>query len=77
MTAHVDGSESVADVAERLMADYDGIVPSERVASVVVEAAGDLRGQVPPGAQAEVLVTAVYISASYCIFGIFGGSSSA
>lgn len=55
MTAYLDGLQSVADVAERLMADYDGIVPLEMVASVVMEAAGDLRGQVPPGAQAEML----------------------
>ena len=55
MTAYLDGLASVADVAGRLMVEYDGIVPLGMVASVVVEAVGDLHGQVPPGALAEML----------------------
>lgn len=54
-TAYVDRMESVADVAERLMVTYDGIVPLRMVTNVVLEAARDLRGQVPPGALAEML----------------------
>ena len=42
-------------VAEQLATEFDGIVPPERVASIVLESASDLSGQVRPEAFPELL----------------------
>jgi hypothetical protein len=51
----VDVSRSAEDVAERLMTEFDGIVPPRVVTNIVLEAAGDLEGQVRPEAFPELL----------------------
>jgi hypothetical protein len=51
----VDVSRSAEDVAERLMTEFDGIVPPRVVTNIVLEAVGDLEGQVRPEAFPELL----------------------
>lgn len=46
---------SVADVAERLMGEYEVTVSPARVSDVVLQARRDLAGEVPDGAFAEFL----------------------
>lgn len=55
MTTYLDSSESVDDVAQRLMAEFDGILPKRQVARTVLQAVADLDGQVPPGALPQML----------------------
>ena len=50
-----DEKHSALCVAEQLATEFDGIVPSERVAIIVLESASDLRGQVRAGAFPELL----------------------
>lgn len=47
--------QSTHNVAERLATEFDGIVPPERVASIVLAAASDLTGQVQTEAFPELL----------------------
>jgi hypothetical protein len=54
-TSPLDENHSALCVAEDLAAEFDGIVPLERVASIVLESASDLRGQVRPEAFPELL----------------------
>jgi len=51
----VDVLRSAEDVAERLMTEFDGIVPPRVVTNIVLEAVGDLEGQVRPEAFPELL----------------------
>jgi hypothetical protein len=48
-------SQSVQDVAERLITEFDGFVPARIVARIVLEAVADLNGQVQPEAFPELL----------------------
>lgn len=54
-TSQFDEKQSARCVAEQLATEFDGIVPSERVASIVLESASDLSGQVRPEAFPELL----------------------
>lgn len=49
-----DADRSLADVAERLMAEFDGRCSPAAVSAVVLEAAHDLAGT-PTGAQHELV----------------------
>ena len=51
----MDVLRSAEDVAERLMTEFDGIVPPRVVTNIVLEAVGDLEGQVRPEAFPELL----------------------
>ena len=50
-----DELRSAHCVAVQLATEFDGIVPPERVASIVFESASDLSGQVRPEAFPELL----------------------
>jgi hypothetical protein len=54
-TRQFDELQSAQCVAEQLAMEFDGIVPPERVASIVLEPASDLSGQVRPEAFPELL----------------------
>jgi hypothetical protein len=54
-TSQFDENHSALGIAEQLATEFDGIVPSERVAIIVLESASDLRGQVRPEAFPELL----------------------
>ena len=53
--AHAEAPDSVADVAERLMAEHGHAVPLATVTATVLAAYRDLAGQVPRPALAELL----------------------
>ena len=55
MTKYSNGSESVDGVAQRLMAEFDGILPKRQVAGTVLQAVSELDGEVPPGALPQML----------------------
>ena len=61
MTGHIEADatgaqrESVADVAESLMAEYEARVPLAVVSSVVIDAHRELDHQIPGGAMPEML----------------------
>lgn len=55
MTTFLDDLESVDGVAQRLMSEFDGILPKRQVASTVLQAVADLDGQVPPDALPQML----------------------
>jgi hypothetical protein len=54
-TRQWDVLQSRHHAAERLATEFDGIVPPERVASIVLQAASDLTGQVHTEAFPELL----------------------